>query len=225
MDVNDERVYIPSYLSRFLFDRSTIHMPMANLSGGERNRVDLAKKFLRGGNVLVLDEPTNDLDLYTLRVLEEAVLGFDGAALLVSHDRYFLNRVCTHVIAFEGDGNLVLVAGNFDDYQRYREEKDAEERRVERAARPAPPQRPAEPKPRRLTYKEQKELEGIEDAIAAAEAEAARLEAAIGDPGLYAKPQDAIQAALAEHEAARARVEALYERWSALEDIAAGGAG
>src|SRR5690606_23824314 len=120
-DVGPKRIYVPGYLDKFLFDRASIHMPMRNLSGGERNRIDLARKLLRGGNLLVLDEPTNDLDLPTLRILEEAVDAWEGCALIVSHDRYFLNRLCTHMIVFEGDGKVVQLAGNYDDYLLYRE--------------------------------------------------------------------------------------------------------
>ena len=120
MEINGRRMYVPSYLEKFLFSIESVHMPMKNLSGGERNRLDLAKKLLRGGNLLVLDEPTNDLDLPTLRLLEETVLAFEGAALVVSHDRFFLNRICTHVLVFEDNGRIVPIVGNYDDYLLYK---------------------------------------------------------------------------------------------------------
>jgi ABC transport system ATP-binding/permease protein len=223
MEVNGQRVYIPVYLEQFLFDRSTIRMPMENLSGGERNRVDIAKKLLRGGNVLVLDEPTNDLDLQTLRVLEEAVLAFDGCVLLVTHDRYFLNRVATHLIVFEEAGCVVQVAGNYDDYLIFKEYQAEEERRSRALQAPASPDsRRQTGQPRRLTWKEQRELEGMERAIGEAEEIAASLELTMGTPDFYRQSADQVQAVLREHEAAKALADTLYARWAELEAIARG---
>jgi len=106
-----------AYCARFNFTGSDQQKKVGVLSGGERNRVHLAKLLKSGGNVLLLDEPTNDLDVNTLRALEEALLSFTGCALVVSHDRWFLNRIATHIIAFEGDSKVVMVEGNFDDYE------------------------------------------------------------------------------------------------------------
>ena len=218
MDVNGRRVHIPAYLESFLFDRSAIMAPMKHLSGGERNRLDLAKKLLRGGNFLVFDEPTNDLDLATLRVLEEAILAFDGCALIVSHDRYFLNRVCTHLFMFEGNGEVVFITGNYDDYLVYKENHAP-------AAAPPPAEAPKSRKKesprlgetRRLTWKEKKELDGIENAIHAAEAEVVRLESLVNDPGLYQRDYKAAQEAVARLEEARTAIDRLYARWAELE--------
>ncbi|MFO7976857.1 MAG: ABC-F family ATP-binding cassette domain-containing protein, partial [Candidatus Hydrogenedentota bacterium] len=188
VEINGRRVHIPAYLERFLFDRSVMNMEMQYLSGGERNRLDLAKKLMAGGNFLVLDEPTNDLDLPTLRVLEEMVLSFQGCGLVVSHDRYFLNRICTHIVAFEEDANLVTVAGNYDDYLRYCKNKA-------RAVEPQTSTRgrnnqesTQKESPRRLTWREKRELETIEDNIVTAEREAARLQAEINAPAFYKGP-------------------------------------
>lgn len=222
VEVNGNRMFVPTYLERFLFDRSTIHMAMQNLSGGERARLDMAKKLLRGGNVLVLDEPTNDLDLATLRVLEESVLGFDGCALIVSHDRYFMNRVCTHLLVFEGDGVVVRIAGNLEDYAVYREETEADRKAVAAPKRPERPSRDAQPQARRLTWSEKQELSTIEDRIHAAEQELDRLEALINDPGLYQNDHTEAQAALEAHEKARGEVDALYHRWAELDAVAQG---
>ena len=212
--VGQNRLYVPSYLEQFLFDMDSVHMPMRNLSGGELARMDLAKKLLRGGNFVVLDEPTNDLDLPTLRVLEEAIDAFDGCALIVSHDRYFLNRVCTHMIAFVGEGQLVFLAGNYEDYLLYKE----------RHAPPPPEKKkpkpkPAKPKTKRagLTWKEKKELEGIESAILEAEAEVARLEIEVTTPDFYRRDPAHIKATLVALEDAKKRVEDLYARWEELE--------
>lgn len=224
-DVGDRRVYVPSYLEKFLFDAGAVNTPMGNLSGGERNRIDLAKKLLRGGNVLVLDEPTNDLDLQTLRVLEEAILDFKGCALIVSHDRYFLNRLCTHLLVFQGDGQIVTITGNYDDYLLYRE----------RTAAAAAPEKPAEApkeKPKRrdvikLTYMEQKELESIEETIQSAEGEVAALEQKMHEPDFYQRPHTEVQDVLRRLQEAKVKVDALYARWDELErrkqGIAAGG--
>ncbi|MCX5759697.1 MAG: ABC transporter ATP-binding protein, partial [Candidatus Hydrogenedentes bacterium] len=143
----------------------------------------LAKNLLQGGNVLVLDEPTNDLDLPTLRILEEIILDFDGCAFIVSHDRYFLNRLCTHLIVFEGNDQLVFMTGNYGDYLLYKEKQAAETSNA--SAPPKPPPRPTVRNVLRLTYKEQQELTGMEPAILDTEAEIERLETAIHEPGFY----------------------------------------
>ena len=109
-----------SYVSRFNFRGSDQQKPVANLSGGERNRVFLAKLLKSGGNVLLLDEPTNDLDVGTLRMLEDAINGFGGCVMVISHDRFFLNRICTHLLVFEGDASVRWFEGNFEDYEAWR---------------------------------------------------------------------------------------------------------
>src|SRR4029077_9211750 len=114
--LGDESITLRSYLRRFLFTEERINTKIEQLSGGERSRVLLAKILKRGGNVLMLDEPTNDLDLGTLRLLEEALVAFGGCVIVVSHDRYFLNRVCTSILAFEGGGRVAYSVGNYDYY-------------------------------------------------------------------------------------------------------------
>ncbi|MBN2311569.1 MAG: ABC-F family ATP-binding cassette domain-containing protein [Candidatus Hydrogenedentes bacterium] len=230
LEFEGRRLFVPAYLERFLFDRRSIEMPMQNLSGGERNRIDLAKKLLFGGNFLVLDEPTNDLDLATLRILEEAILAFDGCALIVSHDRYFINRLCTHLLVFEGDGRVVHIAGNYDDYLLFKQRQadDAPPSPREPAApRPAGNRpagnRPAGTRPagtRRLTWHEKKELAGIEHTIQAAETRVAELEAAVLAPGFYQSDYRAVQETLDALQTAKSEVERLYERWAELEAIA-----
>ncbi len=224
IDLNGRRLFVPAYLERFLFDKASAFMPMGNLSGGERNRLHLLKRLLKGGNFLVLDEPTNDLDLYTLRVLEETIDAFDGCALVVSHDRYFLNRVCTHMLVFEAGARIVQLAGNYDDYLLYRERRDQAEKTERAAARTAAPQRREAPagsgKPRRLTYKEKMELDGMEARILEAESEAARLEEVIQQPGFYEKAHNEVNEVLAALERVRSETAALYERWEELEALA-----
>ncbi len=113
----DRKMNSRAYLSRFNFRGAQQQKKVGKLSGGERNRVHLAKLLKRGGNVLLLDEPTNDLDVNTMRVLEEAINQFSGCVLVISHDRYFLDRICTHLLIFEGEGRLRWFEGNFADYE------------------------------------------------------------------------------------------------------------
>ncbi|HEO70315.1 MAG TPA: ABC transporter ATP-binding protein [Candidatus Hydrogenedentes bacterium] len=218
--VGENRIYVPAYLENLLFDRDSINMPMRNLSGGETSRMNLARKLLRGGNFLVLDEPTNDLDLATLRVLEEAVLALDGCALIVSHDRYFLNRVCTHLLVFEGDSRIVRITGNYDDYLLYRQRNQAENRPAAHARKPASAPS-VKNQPRRLTWHERRELEGIEDEILAAETEVERLEGLIQTPGFYEQDYANVQTILDALQQARRHIDERYERWHYLDEIQA----
>ncbi len=213
-----ESITLRSYLRRYLFTEERINTKIDQLSGGERSRVLLAKILKRGGNVLILDEPTNDLDLGTLRLLEEALVAFGGAVIVVSHDRYFLNRVCTSILAFEGEGAVRYAVGNYDYY--------LEKRASAGVADPGPAAAPAsavvsEPgdsktKPRKLKFKEARELEGMEAAILAAEGEVARLEQIFAAPDFYqthASDWRELESAL---QTARDRVAKHYERWAEL---------
>ena len=216
-EVNGNRVYVPAYLENLLFDGDSVRSPMKNLSGGERNRIELAKKLLRGGNVLILDEPTNDLDLPTLRVLEDAITNFGGPAIIVSHDRYFLNRLCTHLIVFEGDEPLYFSAGNYDDYLLYKKDSSIEnvvQTKVQEKSKPAPP---SEKKPtNKLTYQEKKELEGMEHQILEAEESLARWNSVTTEPGFYEQDHASVQQGLESQQDAEKQVAALYERWEEL---------
>jgi ATP-binding cassette subfamily F protein uup len=187
------------------------------LSGGERSRLTLAKILLRGGNLLILDEPTNDLDLSTLQILEEGLATFGGCSLIVSHDRWFLNRVCTHILAFEEGGSIDLHVGDYDYYL----EKRAS--RLAGYAAPLAKTSVAAPKQkaRKLSYKEQRELEGIEDAIHAAEAEVAAIEAQLSDPQFFVERSAEFPAFHAKAEAGKVSVANLYARWEELEAIKA----
>jgi ATPase subunit of ABC transporter with duplicated ATPase domains len=117
------KVNARSYVSKFNFKGPDQEKKVGNLSGGERNRVHLAKLLRRGSNVLLLDEPTNDLDVDTLRALEEAILNYAGCVVVISHDRWFLDRIATHILAFEGDGHVHWCEGNFDTYEQQRKER------------------------------------------------------------------------------------------------------
>jgi ATP-binding cassette subfamily F protein uup len=218
--LGEENVTIRGYLGRFLFTGERVNSKIAVLSGGERSRVVLAKILKRGGNVIVLDEPTNDLDLATLRVLEEALTGFGGTVLAVSHDRYFLNRVCTALLVFEGDGRLYFDAGNYEDYQAKRAARKASAAAAAREPDAAFPPRAAKPAAgKKLGFKESRELEGIEGKIQDQEREAARLEAVFAAPEFYEKNGTRWQELQAELESAKAAVARLYARWEELEGL------
>lgn len=219
----DETISVRAYLQRFLFANDRINDRVGSLSGGEKNRVLLAKILRRGGNFLVLDEPTNDLDLQTLRVLEEALINFGGSALVVSHDRWFLDRVCDRVVVFEGDGRVTVNEGNYSYYldkRRAREASLAAAAKAKPAKASAPASRPEEKeKPRKLKWKEERELETMEETIHEAEASVAELEAKLGDPSFYIENSAEAPSLIEELERRKAAVAALYSRWEELECI------
>ncbi len=211
-----------SYLRRFLFDDRRINERVDLLSGGERARLMLAKVLKTGGNLLVLDEPTNDLDLPSLRMLEEALADFDGTVLVVSHDRYFLDRICDQIVAFE-DGGVIVQPGNYSYYLEKRQAREQVERlHAQAAARDAAARQktaPAPAKPRKLTLAEKKELEGMEEAILLAEEAVTDLEAKLNDPE-FQQNYEEIPAAVAKLEESKAEVARLYARWEELEALA-----
>ncbi len=220
--LGEENITLRGYLRRFLFSEDRINSRIALLSGGERSRVLLAKILKRGGNVLILDEPTNDLDLGTLRLLEEALLAFKGSVIVVSHDRYFLNRVCTATLAFEVDGGVDFHVGNYERYLEICARSRAAEAALAKPAAAIAPARPAEQaKPRKLKWKEERELETMETTILEAETEVARMETLFAQADFYAshghewgKMED--QLAAARHVVSR-----LYARWEQLEKVRA----
>ena len=215
LQIGGERVTVWRYLRRFLFADDRMNTKVGNLSGGERSRLLLAKILKNGGNFLILDEPTNDLDLATLRILEEALVAFDGCVIAVSHDRYFLNRVCNGILAFEGDGVVHFSEGDYDYY--------IEKRQARLAAITPPSLRSKEPpaaKPRtaKLTWKETKELGTIEADILQAENAVARIESLFMSPDFYTQHGERAAELTTELEAARGEVERLYARWHELEE-------
>ncbi|MGC4017277.1 MAG: ABC-F family ATP-binding cassette domain-containing protein [Luteolibacter sp.] len=210
-----------AYLRRFLFNDQRINERVDLLSGGERARLMLAKVLKNGGNLLVLDEPTNDLDLPSLRMLEEALADFDGSVLVVSHDRYFLDRICDQIVAFEEDG-IVVQPGN---YSYYLEKRQAREQRdkmfAAAAAREAAARQKAvePPKPRKLTMAEKKELEGMEEAILLAEEKVAEIESILNDPDFQMNRFAEIPETMSRLELAREDAAKLYARWEELEAL------
>ncbi len=213
---NGRPLSVFSYLENFLFFGDQQRQTVGSLSGGERARVALAKLLLGRANVLLLDEPTNDLDVVTLSALEAMLRQFGGTSLVVTHDRYFLDRVATGLLVFEGDGRVVHHPGNYSTYQRLRAEALA--RNMEARRSPASPRvkRPSGPR-RGLTYAEQRELDGILDEITAAETRVAEIEAELTDPKLYATRGTSVPGLLAAADQARTDLQRLTERWEELE--------
>lgn len=232
-----EKIHVRTYLKRFLFSDDRVTQQISVMSGGERSRLLLAKILCRGGNVLVLDEPTNDLDLQTLRVLEEALLDFPGVVLLVSHDRYFLDRVCDRIIAFEGDGLVHVNTGNYSYYLEKNRERLNARRSAARAASTqasapattvaattsvASATAPAKEKARKLTWKEERELEGMEATILTSEEALAELESKLNDPEFHIHSAHEVSGIATAMETQRVTIEKLYQRWEALSAIKAG---
>jgi ATP-binding cassette subfamily F protein uup len=209
------------YLRRFQFPEYRANEPVNQLSGGERARLMLAKVLKRGGNFLILDEPTNDLDLPSLRMLEEALADFDGSVIVVSHDRYFLDRICDQIIAFEPDG-VFAQPGNYSYYLEKRHEREARQKAVTPpSSTPAESPSPREKKnrPRRLSYMEKRELDSMEEAILEAESEVESMETILNDPSYYVDHANEAVELTKKLELAKQNVARLYKRWEELAAI------
>ena len=213
---NGRQVSVFSYLENFLFFGDKQRQLVGSLSGGERARVALAKLLLGTANVLMLDEPSNDLDVVTLGALEEMLREFSGTSLVVTHDRYFLDRVASSLLVFEGEGRVVHYPGNYSTYLRLRAEARA---RAQPASRKSsePPVRPQPPPRAGLTFSEQREIEGLLDRVDAAERRVAELAAELAEPELYARRGKEVPGLLANVERARAELDELMTRWQELE--------
>ncbi len=210
--------HIASYLKDFLFDPAMMDQPVRALSGGERNRLLLARLFAKPSNLMVLDEPTNDLDMDTLDLLEEVLADYDGTLLLLSHDRDFLDRLVTSTIAVEGDGTAIEYAGGYSDYLVQRRAARAPEP-AKAAPKPAAGA-PAAPKARtKLSYKDARELEELPGRMAALEKRVKALEAKLADPAFYGKDPAGFQKATGELTAVQADLAAAEDRWLELEAL------
>ena len=217
--------HVIGYLKDFLFAPARIDSPVKSLSGGERNRLLLAKIFTRSANLIVLDEPTNDLDVDTLELLEDLLADYEGTLLLVSHDRTFLDNVVTSTLVFEGDARFGEYAGGYQDWERY-------QRTI--PATPVEPEKPAKQpllsvtkqksndKPRKLTFNEQREREILPSRIEALEAEQAHLHKVMGEADFYSQSGNKIAATMEQLATVKRDLEACYERWQFLESVAAG---
>jgi ATP-binding cassette subfamily F protein uup len=224
--VRGRRRHVIGYLKDFLFPPQRIDAPVKALSGGERNRLLLAKIFTQPANLMVLDEPTNDLDVDTLELLEDLLADYEGTLLLVSHDRTFLDNVVTSTLVYEGDGKFAEYAGGYEDWERHR-------RAIPTAAQPAGKSEKADrrssddigvnaARPRKLTYKERRELENLPQTIENLEAEMAQIHARMVEPEFYRQAGEQIAAALDRLEKIKRDLDASYARWQELESAAGG---
>jgi ABC transport system ATP-binding/permease protein len=215
--LNGKSRHIVGYLQDFLFSPDRARSLVRYLSGGERNRLLLAKMFTQPSNLLILDEPTNDLDAETLELLESMIVEYAGTVLLVSHDREFLNNVVSSTLVFEGDGVVKPYAGGYDDWLRQKSAVTSTPP-VEEVSRRD--KSGASEKARRLTYKEQKELEALPERIAALESQQAALHARMSEPAFYQQSGDEIARATAQLEQVTQDLESAYDRWTELESVA-----
>lgn len=217
VEINGQRKHVISYLEDFLFPAARVRSPVKSLSGGERNRLLLARLFTKPANVLVLDEPTNDLDIETLELLESLLVDYDGTVLLVSHDRAFLDNVVTQVIAFEGEGRLREYVGGYEDWVRTRPALMVEKKAA--PAKPQPSANPSQTKPARvkLSYKETRELEEIPGRIEALEQEQAGISARLADPELYRTQPEEVARLQGRFTEVEDQLGDLLMRWEALE--------
>ena len=220
VQVGEGTRHVAGYLKDFLFTPERFQSPVRALSGGERNRLLLARLLVRPANVLVLDEPTNDLDLETLDVLEDVLLGFSGTLLVVSHDRAFLDRVVTSTIAFEGDGVVREYVGGYTDWVRQRAATQAAAAPTVVAAPPRPVLPASATRPARLTYKEKIELETLPDRIAELEGRQQELEAAINAPDFHLRGAVGMAEVASALEATQRDLEVVMGRWLDLESRA-----
>lgn len=212
IDINGQRRHVISYLQDFLFAPKRARAPVSVLSGGERNRLLLARLFTQPANLLVMDEPTNDLDVETLELLEERLVNFDGTLLLVSHDRAFLDNVVTSTLVFEGGGRISEYPGGYTDWLRQRPAPDAE-------SQPTPPRQAPRRKPAGsgLSTAERDELQRLPGEIERLESQISEIQNSFADPELYAGDPDTIRGARERLAATERALEAAFERWDILE--------
>ena len=212
IDVLGVRKHIHGYLKEFLFDPSLAEAKVGTLSGGERSRLLLAREFARESNLLVLDEPTNDLDLETLDLLQEVIADYGGTVLIVSHDRDFLDRTVTVTLGLDGSGTVDVVAGGYEDWERQRKRPtEARKAAAPKAAPPPPPQART-----KLSYKDQRDYDQLPARIEAIDAGIARDEALLADPALYVRDPKRFAALTQAIDAARAEKDAAEMRWLEL---------
>jgi ATP-binding cassette subfamily F protein uup len=225
IEVRGVKKHIQGYLKEFLFEPGLVDAKVGALSGGERSRLLLAREFARRSNLLVLDEPTNDLDLETLDLLQEVIADYEGTVLIVSHDRDFLDRTVTITLGLDGSGKVDVVAGGYEDWERQRQEDQklrsspAQPRGTGKSAShmPIDPARDAPAKkPAKLTYKDQRDYDLLPTRIEEMEAAIAREEAALADPDLYIRDPKLFAHLTASIERARAERDAAEERWLEL---------
>ena len=222
LQINGRTKHVYGYLQDFLFAPERARRPARYLSGGEQNRLMLAKLFRQPSNVMILDEPTNDLDAETLELLEELVADYSGTVLVISHDRAFLNNVVTSTIAFDPDGTVREYAGGYDDYMRQRPGTTTEASPTHVKADEKAPLSSPEKSRKKLSYRDQCELDALPDQIAQLETQQQELHAQMADPEFFRQDPATISAATSELEQLTAKLEAAYGRWEELEEAASG---
>ncbi|MDX1353663.1 MAG: ATP-binding cassette domain-containing protein, partial [Thiomicrorhabdus sp.] len=236
VEINGQRKHVMSYLADFLFSPERARQPVKSLSGGERNRLLLARVFSKPSNLLILDEPTNDLDVETLELLEELLMNYQGTVLIVSHDRAFLNNVCTSSLVFDAPGVVNEYVGGYDDWLRQRPAHYGDVTKItgtrkaetEKAIDVAPPQNSqttadtAVKKPKKLSYKDQREYDALPDLLESLEAELEAINEQIAQPDFYQQDEEAVQATLKKLNDKESELEAAFERWEILEAMVMG---
>ncbi len=222
IDVRGVRKHIQGYLKDFLFDPGLVDAKVGTLSGGERSRLLLAREFARKSNLLVLDEPTNDLDLETLDLLQEVIADYDGTVLIVSHDRDFLDRTVTITLGLDGSGKVDVIAGGYADWEKQRKGRVAPVRVTKSNAGSPPPPAPPAPKKTKLSYKDQRDYDLLPGRIEELAAAITRDEGALHDPDLYTRDPAKFASLTKAIEIARAEKDAAEERWLELAELVEG---
>ena len=217
--VNGRDRHVASYLRDFLFPPERLQSPVSTLSGGERNRLLLARLFAKPANLLVMDEPTNDLDVETLELLEELLMDYQGTLLLVSHDRAFLDNVVTSTLVFEGAGAVGEYVGGYSDWVRHKKSADAKPISTNKsgASIKDTSEQAGAAKTKKLSYKDQRELDALPGKIEQLETEQAQLQAAMGEPDFYQQPHEQVNETLERLQAVKEELEACFGRWETLE--------
>ena len=219
INLNGSAKHVLGYLQDFLFTPERARMQVKFLSGGERHRILLAKLFAKPANVIILDEPTNDLDTETLELLEERLLAFEGTVIVVSHDRAFLNNVVTSTIAFE-DGNCKEYDGGYDDWVRQSKQREAGKPVAKATAKPPPAAQPSKPAQRqKMTYKEKQEYEKLPEVIDGIEQQISVIHDAMSAPDFYKQPAEEIKQASDQLAELNSELETAMLRWEALEQL------
>ena len=221
IDIAGNRRHVMSYLSDFLFAPARARSPVKSLSGGEKNRLFLARMFTKPANLIVMDEPTNDLDLETLELLEEKLVNFDGTLLLVSHDREFLDNVVTSVFVLDGSGSVEEFVGGYSDWSDHNKQQKLAKLEIKTSVQ-AKQEKPAinTAKKKKLSFKEQQELDQLPALIQALEAEQTAHNLVISAPEFYQQDQTSITDALNKVRLLETKLEQAYLRWDALELLA-----
>lgn len=222
IEINGRRRHIIGYLEDFLFTSEQAAQPVSRLSGGERNRLLLARLLTKPSNVLVMDEPTNDLDIETMELLENLLIEYPGTLLLVSHDREFLNNVVTSTLVLEGEGRVKEYSGGYDDWLRQRPAESVPEKIEPSKERPKSAT-PTKDRPRRLTYAEQRELEALPERIAEIEAQISELHQTMADPAFYRQDPAEIVSTNTRLQSIEKELAEVYQRWELLETLLAQG--